>query len=99
MDITHQFHDHVATLDFWAQQLLSNVKWILSPEHVSHILTSMSTEIDLLVVSVGSSIETQHMSFGVMIGTLTGQSLVEIRGPATGLLHYGSSPVGEAMWV
>jgi ribonuclease HI len=78
------FLAHVQTLEPWAQQLLSNITWILPLTNVCQILASLPLEIDLLIVSDGSSIENQHMSFGVTIGTLTGQILVEIQGPATG---------------
>jgi hypothetical protein len=78
------FRDHIRSLDHWAQQLLSNVTWKVPQDRVTQILTSLPHEVPLLVVSDGSLIETQHMSFGVTIGTITGDILVELSGVATG---------------
>jgi hypothetical protein len=45
----------------------------------------MPAEFPVLVVSNGSSIEGQHMSFGVTIGLMDGSILVEMMGPASGV--------------
>ena len=78
------FQDHIRNLAPWAQQLLSHVQWVTAPDQTALILASLHSETPLLVVSDGSSIETQHMSFGVTIGTITGQRLVELSGVGTG---------------
>jgi hypothetical protein len=69
--VVQSFSEHI-------MKLLSNVQWISSIDHVLTILQSMSRAVPLLVVSDGSSLENQHMSFGVAIGLVTGEVLVEL---------------------
>ena len=79
-----QFHDHIATLDTWAQTLLRYITWIQPFDYVCNALEHTSPELPALVVSDGSAIEGQHMSYGVTIGLMDGRILVELMGPASG---------------
>jgi hypothetical protein len=78
------FSSYIATLDNWKQQLLSDVRWIKPQVSVITSITTMPPEVPLMVVSDGSSLENQHMSYGVTIGTTSGVILVEIAGIALG---------------
>ena len=78
------FTEHVQTLDPWARQLLSQIRWVTESAQTAWIIGSLPPETPLLIVSDGSSIEGQHMSFGVTIGTITGHILVELVGIGTG---------------
>ena len=78
------FSDHIRRLAPWVHQLLSHVNWVSGIDQTAEIIASLHSETPLLVVSDGSSIETQHMSFGVTIGTTTGLRLVELSGVCTG---------------
>jgi len=80
----HDFSDHIGTLDQWMQQLLSNVQWVCPYAQVLNTLQTLSPELPLFVVSDGSSLENQHMSFGVTIGLPNGDILVELSGSASG---------------
>ena len=79
-----QFSDHIATLDWWAQHLLRGIQWVCPFDYVCDAFENMSSDLPVLVVSDGSSIEGQHMSYGVTIGLMDGRILVEIMGPASG---------------
>jgi len=78
------FSEHISTLDYWTQSLLSNVRWVVPPAQVYETLMSLPPEFPLFVVSDGSSLESQHMTFGVTLGLPTGTLLVELSGVATG---------------
>ena len=78
------FSEHIKTLDQWKQSLLSNVCWISHSSRMISALQTLPTEVPLMVVSDGSSLENQHMSFGVTIGLPTGEILVEISEIASG---------------
>jgi len=79
-----QFCDHVTTLDPWARTLLSNIHWIHSLEYVCDLFEQMPADLPVLVVSDGSSIDGENMSYGVTIGLMDGRILVELMGPASG---------------
>ena len=75
------FMDHIMTLDSW---LLSGITWVQPFDYVSDVFANMPTDLPVLVVSDGSSIEGQHMSYGVTVGLMDGRILVELMGPASG---------------
>jgi hypothetical protein len=78
------FHDHVGNLPEWKREILEEIRWLRDFDSVMQTLHHLSPEISVLVVSDGSAHEGQHMSFGVTIGTSTGEKLVKLAGHATG---------------
>jgi hypothetical protein len=67
-----------------AKTLLSHITWRHDFEYVNDAFSTLPNDIPILVVSDGSSIEGQHMSYGVTIGLLDGRILVELMGHASG---------------
>jgi len=60
------------------------ITWKLPPDQCYSLISRSTIEIPILLVSDGSSFHEKHMSFGVVIGYQTGQTLIEISGPVPG---------------
>jgi hypothetical protein len=83
--MTGTFSEHIAALDIWARVLLQSITWQYNVDYVRDAISDSSEEFPLLVVSDGSSLDGQHMSYGVTIGLMDGRILVELSGPASGI--------------
>ena len=79
-----EFSDHILTLEPWAREILRHLNWVQDFDYVCDAFHNLPADLPLLVVSDGSSIKGQHMSFGVTFGLMDGQMLVELSGPASG---------------
>ena len=82
--IPASFEEYIRTRPPYIQSLLQHIQWYYPPFSALSLLSKCTPEHPLLIVSDGSSFESQSMSYGTVISTSQGQILVECRGPATG---------------
>ena len=79
------FEEYCQQTTIWEQELMKHITWHRLPFEIMEYLTKhMPTDERLLIVSDGSSIEKTTMSFGVVIGTSSGTTLLEAMGPSSG---------------
>jgi hypothetical protein len=81
----YDFADYICTLPPWEQELLEHIDFKLSPEEIADLLAPAETSpATILLVSDGSDTE-EAMSFGWVLGTKSGQPLVQNYGPGYGI--------------
>jgi ribonuclease HI len=78
------FESYAAAKPQPLKDILSNITWYCPPFECIKMISQGTEESPILVVSDGSALESQRMSYGVVIATQTGKILAESRGPAAG---------------
>ena len=83
--IAQTFHEYIQQAKSWEQELMQHITWHRLPfEIMEYLIKQRQKDEKLLIVSDGSSLEQQTMSFGIVIGTSKGVIFLEAMGPASG---------------
>ncbi|MFM8622825.1 MAG: hypothetical protein ACKOB3_05555, partial [Holophagaceae bacterium] len=82
--IPTDFEEYAALQPPPIRNLLSNITWKQLPYQCATIISQCTSTFPLLVVSDGSAYEDKAMSYGVVIGSTTGQILLEAQGMVEG---------------